>query len=52
MLLYDNIFIEEKSHENILIYDILYKTLIEAKPLHIRFNKIDGFVRVMMELDI
>ena len=29
-----------------LIYDNSYKTLIGAKPLCIRFNKIDGFFRV------
>ena len=40
----DNILIEEESHENILIYDISYKTLIGSKPLHIRLDKIDGFV--------
>ena len=28
---FDNILIDKKSHENILIYDILYKTLIGAK---------------------
>ena len=27
-----NILIYEKSHENILIYDISYKTLIGSKP--------------------
>ena len=37
----DNILIYEKSHENILICDILYKTLFDAKPLRIRFNKSD-----------
>ena len=42
----DNILIDEKSHENILIYDISYKTLIVPKPLRIRFNKIDGFIRI------
>ena len=31
----DNILIDEKSHENILIYDTLYKTLIDPKPLRI-----------------
>ena len=36
----------EKSYENILIYDISYKTLIGPKPLRIRFNQIDGFIRV------
>ena len=38
--------ISEKSHENILIYDMSYKTLISAKPLRIRFDKVDGFIRV------
>ena len=33
-------------YENILIYSILYKTLISAKPLCIRFGKVDGFIRV------
>ena len=42
----DNILIDKKSHENILIYDISYKTLINSKPPHIRFNKIDGFIRI------
>ena len=42
----DNIFIDEKSHENILIYDISYKNLIGSKPLPIRFDKIDVIVRI------
>ena len=29
-----------------MVYKISYKTLIGAKPLHIRFDKIDGFIRV------
>ena len=37
---------DEISHENDLVYDILYKTLIGAKPLHISFNKVDGLIRV------
>ena len=41
----DNVLIDEKSHENILIYGISYKTLIGSKPLRIRFNKIDGIIR-------
>ena len=36
-----DILIDEKLHENILIYDISYKTLIVSKPLRIRFDKID-----------
>ena len=42
----DNILIDEKSHENTLIYDISYKTLIGLKPLRIRFDKIDGITRI------
>ena len=38
--------IDEKSHEDILIYDISYKTLIDPKRLRIRFDKIDGFIRI------
>ena len=41
----DNILIDKMSHENILIYDIWYKALIDPKPLRIRFDKIDGFIR-------
>ena len=40
------ILIDEKSHENILIYNISYETLIAAKLLGIiRLDKIDGFIR-------
>ena len=42
----DNILIYEKSYENIFIYDISYKTLIGSKPLWIRFDKIDGIMRI------
>ena len=42
----NNILIDEKSHKNILIYDISYKTLIGPKPLRIRFDKINGFTRI------
>ena len=36
----------EKSNENILFYDISYKTFMRSKPSHVRFNQIDGFVKV------
>ena len=39
-----DILLDEKSYEtseNILSYDISYKTSIGAKPLRIRFHKID-----------
>ena len=42
----DNILIDEKSQKNILICDISYKTLIGSKPFRIRFDKIDGFIRI------
>ena len=38
--------IDEKSYENILVYNISNKGLIYSKPLRTRFDKIDGFVRV------
>ena len=43
---FDNILIGEKSYENILIYNILHKILIDSNSLHIRFDKINGFIRV------
>ena len=42
----DNILIDEKSHEYILIYDISYKTSVDPTPLRIRFDKIDRFIRI------
>ena len=38
--------IVEKSYENISVYNISYKSLIDYKHLGIRFDKIDGFIRV------
>ena len=49
---FDNVLIEEKSYENISIYDISHRILIGAKPLRIRFNKIDEFINVIIELYI
>ena len=42
----NNILIDEKSYKNILVYNISSENLIYSKPLHIRFDKIDGFIRV------
>ena len=42
----DNISIEEKSFENILVYNISSKSSIDFKPLRVRFNKIDRSIRV------
>ena len=38
--------IDEKSYKNTLFYNISYKALIGAKSLHIRFDKVGGFIRV------
>ena len=38
--------IDEKSYENILVYNISNKGLIYSKPLRTRFDKIDEFNRV------
>ena len=43
---FSDILWDEKSYENILIYDISYKTFTGAKPLCIWFNKIDGFIKI------
>ena len=48
----DNILIYEKSYENISVYNISYKSLIDSKSLRITFDKIDGIIRVKVELDI
>lgn len=45
---FGNILIYENLHQNILVYDISYKTLINARPLHIRFDKVDGYVRYLV----
>ena len=39
-----NMLTDENSNENISFRDILYKTLIGAKILCFRFDKINGFI--------
>ena len=41
----DNL-LDEKSYENILIYDISYKAFMGEKPLRIWFDKIDEFIKI------
>ena len=38
---FNDISLNKKSYENILIYDISYKTFMVAKPLRIWFKNID-----------
>ena len=42
----DNILLDEKSYEIVLVYNISYRTLIGAKSLLIRLIKIHEFIRV------
>ena len=42
---FNNILIDEKSYKSILVY-ISYKALFSSKLLRIRFDKVDGFIRV------
>ena len=42
----DNILIDQKLYENILDYNISCKSLISAKSLRIRLDKVEGFIRV------
>ena len=39
---FDNVLLDEQSYENILIYDVLYKSFIGTNPLCIIFNKVFG----------
>ena len=43
---FNNILLDEKLCENNSIYDISYKTSTGPKPLRIRFDKIDRFIRI------
>ena len=40
----DNILLDEKSYENTLIYDVVYKILFCAKPLQIIYEKKNGWI--------
>ena len=42
----DGILMDEISYEKTLVYNILYKSLIDYKPLHIRFDNTEEFIRV------
>ena len=42
----DNISIDENPYKKILLYIISYKTLIRAKLMRIRFDRLNRFIRV------
>ena len=41
---FSNILLNKKLDENTSVYNILYKTPTNPKSLHIRFDKMDGFI--------
>ena len=41
---FSNILLDKKLYENILVFNISYKTPTGPKPLRVRFDKIDGFI--------
>ena len=43
---FSDILVDEKSNQNILIYDISHKTFLGAKPLCIRSDEIDRFIEI------
>ena len=45
----DNILTDKRLYENILVYNISYKNLIDSRPLCIRFDKIDESIRAYDE---
>ena len=46
---FNNILLDDKLCQNILIYDIFYKTLIGTKYLRIMFSNVDGFITDYVE---
>ena len=43
---FNNFLVDEKSYENILTHYISCKIFIGAKQLCIRFNKVDGIIKI------
>ena len=43
---FSDILLNEKLHKNTLISDVSCKTFMGAKPLRIRFDEIDGFIKI------
>ena len=42
----DKILLDKKSYKNVLIYKLLYKKFIDAKLFPIKFNKVDGLIKI------
>ena len=50
-ILINNILLNEKSYENILIYEVSNKNFIGAKLMRIIFDKVDIFDRFIRNYD-
>ena len=46
----DNILLDKKSYENVLVDNILYKKFMDTKPLRIKFNKVEGLIKIYNEI--
>ena len=47
ILITEYVLFDEKKYKNILIYEISWKsTFMGSIPFRIRFNKIDGFIKI------
>ena len=43
---FGNVLLDKKLFENILIYEVSYKTFIAAKPFRSWFDKVDRIIRI------
>ena len=46
---FNKLLLDKKSYkkiQNVLVYEILYKTFMVEKPMHIRFDKIDASIKI------
>ena len=46
----DIILVDKQSYKHILVYNILYKKIMDAKLFLIRFNKVDGIIKIYDEI--
>ena len=46
----DNVLIEEKQHENILIYNVAYKAPNNSRPLYFFFDKAKDILKIIFSM--
>ena len=42
----DNILLDEKSYENVSVYNVLYEKFMDVISLRISFNKVNGMIKI------